>query len=264
MRIKLREIVVLAAGCGLPLLLRVPAVAEEVPPVGDDAPAVREDDPPVKEEAPADAESVVLKPGDRGETVRLLQLRMRDGGYYFGKASGVYDEQTRFGVWAVQKIHRLMPKGEVGREVWRALDRKARVRPLVPNGGADRVEVNLSRQLLTVYRHSRPVLFSHISSGAEVPFCYQGHCGSAVTPVGDFRVTRRAPGWTTGMLGSMFNSLYFVGGIAVHGATRVPLHPASHGCVRLPVETSKRVWELVDVGDPVYVRGKVTPPRGAF
>ncbi|WP_143043614.1 L,D-transpeptidase family protein [Nonomuraea jiangxiensis] len=226
---------------------------EERPTVGDDA-LTGPDEPSTV------AKPVVLKPGDRGELVKMLQRRMRDGGYYFGKVGGVYDEQTKFGVYAVQKAHRLTPKGAVGSEVWRALDRKPKVHPLVPNGAADRVEVNLTRQLLTLYRDRRPVLYAHISTGAEVRWCHQGRCGDAVTPVGDFKVTRRAPGWTKGDLGAMFNSLYFVGGIALHGATRLPLHPASHGCVRMPVETSKRVYQLVGIGHPVHVRGKVTPP----
>ncbi|MEV0159440.1 L,D-transpeptidase family protein [Nonomuraea fuscirosea] len=199
----------------------------------------------------------LLRPGDRGEAVRLLQRRLHAGHYYYGKINGVYDEQTKFAVWALQKNRRMAPKGEVGRQVWNALDKPARRRPLVPNGGPDRVEINLRDQFLTVYRDRKPVLFSHISTGAEVRYCEGGRCGTAITPVGDFRVQTRAPGWTTGRLGSMFNSLYFTGGIAMHGSTKVPLRPASHGCVRLPIETSKRLYEMVKVGEPVYVRGKI-------
>ncbi|MCK2221132.1 L,D-transpeptidase family protein [Actinomadura sp. ATCC 31491] len=203
------------------------------------------------------APEVVLKPGDRGEDVRTLQRRLHAGGFYWGRLNGVYDDQTRYAVWAFQKTRRLMPKGAVGPEVWKAFERRSRQRPMVSTGGPNRVEVDLRDQLLTVYRNRRPVLTSHISSGAEVHYCENGHCGNAVTPVGDFRVSSRAPGWTTGRLGSMFNSLYFVGGIALHGSTQVPLRPASHGCVRVPMSVSKRLFEIVKIGDPVYVRGKV-------
>ncbi|MFB4266257.1 L,D-transpeptidase family protein [Nonomuraea sp. GTA35] len=200
---------------------------------------------------------VVLRPGDRGEAVKLLQAKLHRGRYYFGKINGVYDDQTKMAVWALQKHRRLMPQGEVGSRVWAALDRSARHRPLVPGGGPDRVEISLRDQLLTVYRDRKPALITHISSGAEVRYCEDGRCGNAITPVGDFRVSRRAPGWTTGRLGSMFNSLYFVGGIAMHGSTKVPLRPASHGCVRVPLTTSKRLFEMVKIGEPVYVRGKI-------
>ncbi|WP_170246717.1 L,D-transpeptidase family protein [Nonomuraea zeae] len=212
-----------------------------------------------KAEEPAGSESVVLRPGDHGESVRLLQRRLHAGHYYYGRIHGVYDEQTKFAVWALQKNRRMRPKEAVGHEVWHALGKPPRFRPLVPNGGADRVEINLRDQLLTVFRDRRPVLFSHISTGAEVHYCDNGHCGNAITPVGDFRVTNRAPGWTTGALGSMYNSLYFVGGIAMHGSTKVPLQPASHGCVRLPLTTSKRLYEIVKIGEPVYVRGSYSP-----
>ncbi|SEL87757.1 L,D-transpeptidase family protein [Nonomuraea pusilla] len=185
-----------------------------------------------------------------------LQRWLNHDGYYWGKINGRYDEQTRFAVWALQKRARLQVKGEVGRAEWRALDRRLSVRPLVPGGPPDRVEISLGRQLLTLYRDNRPVLVSHISTGAGVRYCKDGRCGTAITPVGDFRVASRAPGWTTGRLGSMYNSLYFVGGIAMHGSTKVPLHPASHGCVRLPLSTSERLFQLVQVGEPVYVRSK--------
>ncbi|RVX47514.1 lipoprotein-anchoring transpeptidase ErfK/SrfK [Nonomuraea polychroma] len=226
--------------CGLPFLMSAPAGADT--------------------ETETDTATAVLKPGDRGASVTLLQQRLHDRGYYHGKINGVYDEQTMFAIWALQKSNRLRPNGAVGPEVWKALEEPAGDRPMVPNGGANRVEIDLRDQLLTVYRHNRPVLVSHISSGSQVPYCLNGHCGNAITPVGDFRVTRRAPGWTTGPLGPMYNSLYFVGGVAIHGATRVPAWPASHGCVRLPLAASKRLYELVGVGDRVYVRGKIYKP----
>lgn len=209
----------------------------------------------------AEVRPLVLRPGDRGPEVTRLQRRLHARHYYFGKINGRYDEQTKFAVWALQKTHGMAVKGLVGPREFAALERPVRRRPLVPTGGANRVEVNLTRQLLTVYRNRRPVLYSHISSGAEINYCHKGHCGNAVTPVGSFRVTTRAPGWTTGPLGSMFNSLYFVGGIALHGSTKVPLRPASHGCVRLPLSTSKRLYEIVNIGDPVYVRGKIQKRR---
>ncbi|MEU6713076.1 L,D-transpeptidase family protein [Nonomuraea sp. NPDC046802] len=210
--------------------------------------------------APAKAEMVVLRPGDRGANVLLLQRKLHRRGYYFGNVNGVYDDQTKFAVWAFQKKRRLTPQGAVGPGLWRALERPVRNRPLVPTGADNRVEIDLSRQLLTVYRHRRPVLISHMSTGAERSYCEKGHCGNAVTPVGDFRVTKRSPGWSTGPLGAMYNSLYFVGGIAIHGSTKVPLTPASHGCVRIPLTTSVRLYRMVQVGEPVYVRGKAYTP----
>ncbi|MGW0193715.1 L,D-transpeptidase family protein [Nonomuraea sp. NPDC003201] len=275
----------LAAGCFLPLLAAAPALADELPqgdpgvqtdtgvPAVEAVPDVMPD--PAVETVPEPVKQVrvvkgvkgvkgaragkigVLRPGDRGEMVRQLQRRLHDGGFYFGQAHGVYDEQTRYAVWGLHKSRGMVPRGEVGPKTWAALRRSKGLRPLVPQGGADRIEISLTRQLLTIYRDNRPVLVTHVSTGAEVQYCEKGHCGNAVTPVGDFRVTRKAPGWTTGLLGSMFNSLYFVGGIAMHGSTEVPLRPASHGCVRMPLSTSVRVFNMVKEGEPVYVRGQI-------
>ncbi|MBB5777478.1 L,D-transpeptidase family protein [Nonomuraea jabiensis] len=275
----------LAAGCFLPLLAAAPAFADEPSP-GDTGvqtdtgipavqavpdvmpvPAVEAEPEAVKVVKPVPAvkgvrgaragKIGVLRPGDRGEAVRLLQRRLHDGGFYFGPAHGIYDDQTRYAVWGLHKSRGMVPRGEVGPKTWAALRRSKSLRPLVPQGGADRVEISLTHQLLTVYRDNRPALVTHISTGAEVQYCEKGHCGNAVTPVGDFRVTRKAPGWTTSRLGSMYNSLYFVGGIAMHGSTEVPLRPASHGCVRMPLSTSVRVYNMVKEGEPVYVRGQI-------
>ncbi|WP_219513926.1 L,D-transpeptidase family protein [Nonomuraea ceibae] len=234
------NVLVLAVGLGLPLAPAVPAPAAL-------APAARAAADPA---APAG----VLRPGDRGPAVKQMQRRLRAGGYFWGQADGVFDESTRAAVWGFQKSQGMRPRNVADAKVLRALERPRRMRPLVPGGPRDRVEIDLRRQLLAVYRDRRPVLVSHMSSGAGVQFCEGGRCRIARTPEGDFRVTKRAPGWTTGPLGSMYNSLYFVGGVAMHGSTKVPLRPASHGCVRVPMDTADKLYRLVDVGEPVYVR----------
>jgi lipoprotein-anchoring transpeptidase ErfK/SrfK len=47
--------------------------------------------------------------------------------------------------------------------------------------------------------------------------------------------------------------VYFNGGIAVHGAASVPDHPASHGCVRIPMSIAEYFPTLVNTGDPIEV-----------
>ena len=39
----------------------------------------------------------------------------------------------------------------------------------------------------------------------------------------------------------MYNPLYIVGGIAIHGSLDVPAYPASHGCIRVPMFASQRL-----------------------
>ncbi len=51
----------------------------------------------------------------------------------------------------------------------------------------------------------------------------------------------------------MWNPVYFNYGIAVHGAINVPLAPASHGCVRIPMHIADDFQDLVANGDRVLV-----------
>ena len=127
-----------------------------------------------------------------------------------------------------------------------------------PDGGSDRVEVDLTRQLLFVYQGGSLTLISHIATGNDEHFCVKGFCRDAYTPTGDFQFQRFVPGWDDSLLGAMYNSMYFtkVDGpfeVAVHGSPDVPLHPASHGCIRVPMHVSERFPTLVHVGEPIYV-----------
>ena len=54
-------------------------------------------------------------------------------------------------------------------------------------------------------------------------------------------------------LGRLYNPVYFNGGIAVHGAGSVPNHPASHGCVRIPMHIAEYFPALVNTGDVIEV-----------
>jgi len=46
-----------------------------------------------------------------------------------------------------------------------------------------------------------------------------------------------------------------VGGIAIHGSLDVPPHPASHGCIRVPMFASRRLPAMVPLKTPVLVYG---------
>lgn len=117
----------------------------------------------------------------------------------------------------------------------------------------DRVEISLRKQLLIVWRKGRPALVTHVSTGSRRHYCENGRCGFAITPRGRFHVYRPARGWQVGPLGAMYDSLYFHGGIAIHGSISVPLRPASHGCVRVPMTNASRLYGLVQKQEPVHV-----------
>jgi hypothetical protein len=59
----------------------------------------------------------------------------------------------------------------------------------------------------------------------------------------------------------MWNPVYLNYGIAVHGALNVPLQPASHGCIRIPLSISEDFLEISKLGDQVFVFDGVKEPE---
>jgi lipoprotein-anchoring transpeptidase ErfK/SrfK len=50
-------------------------------------------------------------------------------------------------------------------------------------------------------------------------------------------------------------ALYFQRGLAIHAFPIVPDQPASHGCIRIPLENAPLVFKAAPVGTPVVIRG---------
>jgi peptidoglycan hydrolase-like protein with peptidoglycan-binding domain len=195
--------------------------------------------------------------GDKGSAVTRLQQRLIALHYDPGKVDGQYGSQTRFAVWAFQKAQGMHPvqSAPVGTKTWAALAKPRVPKSIVTGGAKSRAEVDLTHQLLYIYKSGKLVLISHISSGRA--YYYQnGYKINARTPTGNYSVYRQAKGWETGPLGKLYKGNYFYRGYAIHGEPDVPLYPASHGCVRTPMHTADIVAGLLPIGTKVYVRGK--------
>jgi lipoprotein-anchoring transpeptidase ErfK/SrfK len=166
--------------------------------------------------------------------------------YPVGPIDGVVDNETSSAVMAFQKVHGMPRTGQLTGDVARAIMAADDIpTPLVPNSDANKVEIDLTRQVLFLYEGGSLSNIIPISSGtAETP-----------TPTGSYRIIRRATGWETSPLGRLYNSQYFVGGYAIHGSLSVPNFPASHGCVRLPMSVAEWFPDHVGLGTPVYVLG---------
>lgn len=205
--------------------------------------------------APEPARSLTL--GMRGSDVRQLQLRLTALHYYPGQADGWFGQNTLEALWAFQAIQGLPVTGTAGPATRRALAHPRGPKALVPAGGDVRVEIDLARQVLVLYRAGQVALISHISSGGGYYYCSpSGGCGYATTPTGDFATTVFMPGWVTVPLGEMYNPVFFIGtSYAIHGSASVPLNPVSHGCVRIPMSVAEILHNLIPVpGTPVYIR----------
>ncbi|MBW3605481.1 MAG: L,D-transpeptidase family protein [Actinobacteria bacterium] len=201
----------------------------------------------------------ILEAGAKGKAVKRLQRRLADSPLDPGPVDGAYGPRTVQAVWALEKLAGVPVDGN-----WGPLDEDALRRlergDLVEQANSHNkrwVEFDLSTQVMTVYDPdaSEPVLISHGSSGSGVPWQNEEHSGNSITPAGDFVISRRIDGWRESSLdiGRLYNPLYFNGGIAFHGATSVPLYPASHGCVRLPMHIAEYLPSELPNGTPVHV-----------
>ena len=197
-----------------------------------------------------------LAQGDSGPTVLALQQRLVELRYDVGGApDGHFGGATYEAVLAFQKVTGMARTGYASNDVVAALATATTPASLVPGGGAMRVEVDIARQVLFLYRGDQLYRILAVSTGTGRHYCEKGDCGTAVTPGGSFRVGRRIRGWHTSPLGKLYNPLFFNGGIAIHGAPSVPAYPASHGCVRIPMSAADWFYDTVPSGTPVYVLG---------
>lgn len=193
--------------------------------------------------------------GDQGPEILALEQRLADLRYDPGKVDGTFDWGTHHAVMAFQKVQGIPRSGRATPDVTDLLSRVGAPGPMLPAGGATRVEVDLQRQHLQLYVNGQLERVLSVSTGSGKRYCVEGDCARAVTPGGSFKITRRINGWRTSRLGRLFNPLYFNGGIAIHGAPSVPAYPASHGCVRIPMHSARWFPGTVPNGTPVYVIG---------
>ena len=156
--------------------------------------------------------------GAHGRAVRFLEQRLRGLGYVLRRVDGRFGWDTTEALYAFQKIRGLSRSGVMSSRAWRAL-RTART-PLAAVPRGNHIEVDKARQVLFEVRRGKVVRIVHVSTGA-----------TGNTPLGRWRVYRKSPGFNSL---SMYYSMYFIGGFAMHGYHSVPPWPASHGCVRMP------------------------------
>jgi lipoprotein-anchoring transpeptidase ErfK/SrfK len=203
------------------------------------------------------AETGVLKSGSVGTRTRAIQESLKFQRYDPGEPDGKFGLKTTQAVWAFQALNGLAKDGVVGPETEAAILAAKPQVMLRPELGPTHVEVDLTRQVMIVWRDGAPKLITHVSTGSQVPYCEDTdegrNCGNAVTPEGTYQFGRRVEGWRVAPLGKLYNPVYFNGGIAVHGAPSVPNHPASHGCVRISMSIAEYFPSLVNTGDAVVV-----------
>ena len=193
-----------------------------------------------------------LRIGSRGADVLALERRLAGLHYDVGRVDSVFDNSTFHGVIAFQKVNGLGRDGVVGPMTRAKLARPAAPRVIVRRSGSS-LEINLSRQVMIYARAGRVIRIFDISSGSGRLYTVDGQTRRAITPTGNFRITRKINAWRTSKLGRLYRPAYFYGGYAVHGSWSVPAYPASHGCVRVTIAVMDRLYNGLPIGMPVKV-----------
>jgi hypothetical protein len=224
-----------------------------------------------------------LSKGMAGDDIADLQQRLTDLGFWPGPVDGYFGDETRRSVWAYEKLVLGVPfdqpTGTVTAEMWDEMQDPFQIAPRRPDSTPNHTEIYLPEQVIAVFHDDVAVFISHMSSGDNAEWCEEvtispgewnnpsdeplvrGECGVSVTPGGVFTMDRRIEGIRQGSLGGMWDPVYFNYGIAVHGALNVPLYPASHGCIRLPLTLSPTFQDLTANGDQVFVFDGVEEPE---
>ncbi len=218
----------------------------------------------------------VLSKGMFGDDVKAVQTRLTELGFRPGPADGMFGDQTRTALWAYQKLvlgePSDSPSGQVTPEMWDDMQEPFVIQPRRPDSTPTSMEVYLPEQVVAIFQDDQAVFVSHMSSGDNSEWCEEvtispgeqgnedgeeplkrGECGRSVTPGGVFTVHREVEGVRDSRLGGMWDPVYFNYGIAIHGALNVPLYPASHGCIRIPLNLSEEMQGLLGKGDRVFV-----------
>jgi hypothetical protein len=196
-----------------------------------------------------------LRQGNRGSSVFIYEARMKQLHFDPGTVDDVFDQDTRYAVTTVQKYFGLPRTGVINTAVQLVLTH-FEYTPAEPRSEPDRVEIDLDKQVLTLYQGWQPQLLTTTSTGSGEHFCggVDG-CQYAITPTGHFHFYQLVRGWQKGKLGTMWNPYYFNGSDAVHGLQSVPNYPASHGCARIPMHIANYFYTLVHNGESVFVVG---------
>ena len=230
-----------------------------------------------------------LKEGVEGDDVRNLQTRLAELKFAPGPIDGIFGRSTVQAVWAFEKLVMKVPRtkatGVVTPQMWEVMRNEVRITPRRQADTPRHAEVYLPEQVIVTFLGGQPTLVSHMSSGDGKPWCEEvvidpgeegndspeqiaaglplkvGICGDSVTPAGIFTFYKRSSGTRETKLGTLYNPVYFNQGIAVHGAILVPLEPASHGCIRIPMSVAQIFPALVQFRDRIYVFDGIKEPE---
>ena len=115
------------------------------------------------------------------------------------------------------------------------------------------IVVDLDTQRAVLSRDGQPVLSTSVSSGKK----------EKPTPPGRYVVTQKYTEWRSTLYHNAKMPFFLrlsCSAVGLHAGV-IPGYPASHGCVRLPPETAKKLYDIVPRGTPVEIRSSATAAK---
>jgi lipoprotein-anchoring transpeptidase ErfK/SrfK len=172
-----------------------------------------------------------------------IQRRLVALGYLPSSAvTGRLGPWTRGAVLAFQGWERLARDGIPGPQTIARLKTAARPKP--SRGSGKRIDVYLGAQVALLVNGNQVRRVIKVSTGAP----------GFATPTGSYAIYRKhLRDWSYPYKVWLPFASYFVGGIAFHESPDVPAYPASHGCVRVPRDDARLVYEFATIHTPVKV-----------
>jgi lipoprotein-anchoring transpeptidase ErfK/SrfK len=180
-----------------------------------------------------------LKKGNGGHDVAVFNKLLAKQGYATSHGSK-YTQTTAWAVLAFRKVHGMSRIQSATSGIFRTLAEGKGAYEVQHPGAGRHAEVSLSKQVLVLAEGDKPQLTYHISSGTIATPSDQG----------GYRFYRKDAGYNS--LG-MYYSAYYNRGEATHGYHSVPTHPASHGCIRIPIPQARQVYNWIQIGMPMFV-----------
>lgn len=181
----------------------------------------------------------VPKKLSKGPVARLFNRSLQGQGFHTGTKGSRVTFGTRLAIKAFRKTNGMARSYSYRRSIFqKLLMDKGAFKPLYDEG--HHVEVDISRQVMSLVQGNRSVHTFHVSTGAS----------ATPTVRGKYTFYMKQPGYNSK---GMYYSAYFIRGYATHGYHTVPNYPASHGCLRNPVSFSRFIYNWVDIGMPIYV-----------
>jgi hypothetical protein len=178
-------------------------------------------------------------PGSTGTFVSLIQSRLA-ALHFAVPQDGVYDQLTQNAVLAYRKLRGWLRITTLDSRVIGGLFAGVgRFQVRYPRQGRH-VEADLTDQTLALINGANVYRIYPISSGKP----------STPTVLGTYHVYSKVPGY---LPDGMYYSNFWYRGYAIHGYDPAPTYPASHGCLRLPIDEAISVYGWVQLGTAVDV-----------